>query len=130
MSEHAKQYMAGQIQTTVHRNLEQVTLKIPDTDTQSLQHLVSNSRWDDDPAIMQLQHKVAALLGDKTNGALVLDESGIPKEGSRSVGVARQYSGALAKVDNCQIGVCVYPRSGFRIRHVAKRMVRTSSLLL
>lgn len=105
MSEQAMQYMAGQIQTTVRRNLEQFTLKVPNSNKQSLQHLVSNSPWDDDPAIVQLQHDVAALLGDPTHGALVLDESGIPKEGAHSVGVARQYSGALGKVDNCQIGV-------------------------
>jgi SRSO17 transposase len=105
MSEQAKQYLAGQIQTTVRRNLEQFTLKVPESNKQSLQHLVSNSPWGDDPAIVQLEHDVDVLLGDETEGALVLDESGIPKEGSHSVGVARQYSGALGKVDNCQIGV-------------------------
>ena len=105
MSEQAKQYTAGQIQTTLRRNLEQFTLKVPNSNTQSLQHVVSNSPWDDDPAIVRLQHDVDALLGDQTKAALILDESGIPKEGSHSVGVARQYSGALGKVDNCQIGV-------------------------
>jgi SRSO17 transposase len=37
--------------------------------------------------------------------ALILDESGIPKQGQASVGVARQYCGALGKVDTCQVGV-------------------------
>lgn len=60
MSEQAKQYVAGQIQTTVRRNLEQFTLKVPNSNKQSLQHVVSNSPWDDDPAIVQLQHDVEA----------------------------------------------------------------------
>ena len=42
---------------------------------------------------------------DRVSGALILDESGIPKQGTESVGVARQYCGALGKVDNCQVGV-------------------------
>lgn len=123
MSEQAKQYTAGQIQTTVRRNLEQFTLKVPNSNNQSLQHVVSNSPWDDDPAIVQLQHDVEALLGDKTNGALVLDESGIPKEGSHSVGVARQYSGALGKVDNCQIGVFLaYANPGLGTTLIDRRL--------
>lgn len=42
---------------------------------------------------------------DDVSGALILDESGIPKQGIESVGVAHQYCRALGKVDNCQVGV-------------------------
>lgn len=38
-------------------------------------------------------------------GMLVLDETGFLKKGTKSVGVARQYSGAAGRVENCQIGV-------------------------
>jgi SRSO17 transposase len=53
----------------------------------------------------QLQQDVCHLLGDPVDGALILDESGIQEQGNMSVGVARQYCGALGKVDLCQVGV-------------------------
>ena len=45
------------------------------------------------------------LLGAPTDGALIVDESGIEKQGQMSVGVQRQYCGRLGKVENCQVGV-------------------------
>ncbi len=54
-----------------------------------MQHFISDSPWDDDTCIKKLQ---GGLLGDKDDGALILDESGIPKQGKMSVGVARSFS--------------------------------------
>jgi SRSO17 transposase len=65
--------------------------------------------WDEDDLNRQRVQKMIAeaTLGD---GVLVLDDTGFPKQGKTSVGVARQYSGTLGKVGNCQIAVtCCYP---------------------
>jgi len=55
--------------------------------------------------ITQIQDEVTKLIGDKTNGSIHIDESGVKKSGNSSVGVKRQYCGRLGKVDNCQVGV-------------------------
>src|SRR4029434_1468549 len=51
-------------------------------------------------------------LGD-ADGVVIFDESGFPKKGRESVGVARQYCGSLGKVENCQVGVF----AGYASRH-------------
>jgi len=78
---------------------------VPDCDHQSLQHFISNSRWDEEGVINELQRQVSALIGDPIHGSVHLDESGFLKDGENSVGVKRQYCGRFGKVDNCQVGV-------------------------
>jgi SRSO17 transposase len=51
-----------------------------------------------------LREYVVKHLGDE-DGVLVVDETGLLKKGTKSVGVRRQYSGTAGRVDNCQIGV-------------------------
>lgn len=86
------------------RNCEQIS-KRTDQDSQSLNHFISNSPWDWQPIglrIVQLFIKMlpCSWLGDLS---LSLDESGIPKKGDSSVGVAHQYCGQLGKNANCLI---------------------------
>jgi SRSO17 transposase len=78
---------------------------IPDCNNQSLQHFISDSLWDEQGLIYDIQDRLAELIGDKENGSLQLDESGFPKQGNGSAGVQRQYCGRLGKKENCQIGV-------------------------
>jgi len=69
-----------------------------------LQRFVSESPWPWDAVIEQLQAKAGRLLSS-AEGVFVLDDSGFPQQGKKSVGVARQYCGTLGKVANCQTGV-------------------------
>lgn len=78
---------------------------VPNCDNQSIQHFISNSLWDEQGLIYQIQDDVVNLIGDKENGSLQLDESGFPKQGENSAGVQRQYCGRLGKIENCQVGV-------------------------
>jgi len=69
---------------------------------QQFQHFISNSPWDHAPVVAQIGVDADRLLGGKPDSSLLIDESSFPKQGTRSVGVARQWSGRLGKVDNCQ----------------------------
>src|ERR671939_1165132 len=73
-------------------------------DQQGLQQFVSSSTWAVEPVRERLARKVVAVIAPD---AWVVDDTGFPKDGAASPGVARQYSGTLGKVANCQIGVSV-----------------------
>jgi SRSO17 transposase len=70
---------------------------------QALQQFLSRSPWDEQAVLDNLQAWVATRFG--TAGVLILDDTGFPKQGSHSVGVARQYTGTLGKVASCQVAV-------------------------
>ncbi len=72
-------------------------------DVQALQQFVSQSPWDWRPIRRALAEQMAPFAGHRA--AWLVDDTGFPKKGNGSVGVARQYSGTLGKVGNCQIGV-------------------------
>ena len=55
--------------------------------------------------VAQIAADADRLLGGKATSCLLIDESSFPKQGDRSVGVARQWTGRLGKVDNCQVAV-------------------------
>jgi SRSO17 transposase len=73
---------------------------------QRLQQCVSGSAWADDEVMRRLALKLEEDLPDIE--ALVLDDTGFPKKGKHSVGVARQYSGTLGRTDNCQVAVSLH----------------------
>jgi SRSO17 transposase len=72
---------------------------------QQFQHFISNSPWDHEPVLAQISRDADRLLGGKPTSALIIDESSFAKQGDRSIGVARQWSGRQGKVDNCQVAV-------------------------
>ena len=69
-----------------------------------MQRFLSESPWDDDTVIGRLQEYLGPRL-EHTEAVWVVDGSDFPKQGRKSVGVARQYCGRLGKVANCQAGM-------------------------
>jgi len=74
-------------------------------DHQQLQQFVSSSTWDYGEVRGRLARWAAEFIAPR---AFVVDDTGFPKDGLDSPGVARMYSGTLGKVSNCQIGVSVH----------------------
>jgi SRSO17 transposase len=76
------------------------------TDAQAIQQFVSQSPWD----VALVQERLARKLAKKFQSptAWIIDETSFPKAGSESVGVARQYCGALGKAANCQVAVSLH----------------------
>ena len=73
---------------------------------QSLHHLVADAPWDDQEMLEQMRQQVLpAMQKQGPVVAWIIDDTGFPKQGKHSVGVARQYCGQLGKSDNCQAAV-------------------------
>jgi SRSO17 transposase len=73
---------------------------------QSLHHLVADAPWDDEELLAEVRRQVLPSL--EKHGpvvAWIVDDTGFPKQGRHSVGVARQYCGQIGKHDNCQAAV-------------------------
>src|SRR5256886_2745785 len=92
------------------KNVEAMALRLlgagpgAECHVRALQHFVGEGAWDDDAILAEHQRYVDETLGD-ADGVLIIDGSDVPKQGTHSVGVARQWCGATGKKDNCQAGV-------------------------
>ena len=100
---HLSAFVSGLLGGTERKSVEPIALA-QGVNRRQLQHFVGVSVWDHRPLIEVLQSEVAAELDD-SDGILVIDGSAIPKKGTESVGVTRQWCGRLGKVENCQVGV-------------------------
>ncbi|HET8680601.1 MAG TPA: IS701 family transposase [Micromonosporaceae bacterium] len=100
-----EQYLRGLlVQRADRRNAENLAEAVEGAAPRALQRFLTEAPWPTGPVIDRLQAEVAGRL-EHPEAVLVLDETGFPKQGRKSVGVARQYSGTLGKVGNCQVGV-------------------------
>jgi len=73
---------------------------------QSLHHLVADGPWNDEQMLAQVRREVLPTMQKQGPvAAWIIDDTGFPKQGKQSVGVARQYCGELGKSDNCQAAV-------------------------
>jgi len=102
--ERAAEYVSGLL-VTERGNMQRMEDAIADADEQALQHFLANSAWDEREVVKHVARDVDAVLGGQTDSCLILDESGFPKKGDLSVGVARQWCGQMGKVENCQVAV-------------------------
>src|SRR5918995_5033383 len=79
---------------------------------QSLLHFVGQAPWSDAAVLAKVRDLVLPAI-ERTGPieAWIIDDTGFPKKGRHSVGVARQYCGQLGKQDNCQVAVTLSLRS-------------------
>src|SRR6202049_1526240 len=73
---------------------------------QSLLHFIGEGKWSDEKVLAKVREMVVPQM--QRHGAIeawIIDDTGFPKQGQHSVGVARQYCGQLGKQDNCQVAV-------------------------
>jgi len=99
-------YLRGLLEQGARKSLEPMVARLGgDADYQSLQQFLADSPWDPGLVVQAVAERVVAVIGVQ---AWVLDDTGFPKDGKRSPGVKRQYSGTLGKTGNCQIGVSVH----------------------
>lgn len=97
-------YLRGLMADGRRKSIEPMASRLPDGDEQCLQQFVNQSPWDETRVRERLARQVCEEIEPD---AWVIDDTGFPKFGRHSVGVARQYCGALGKVANCQVGVSV-----------------------
>jgi SRSO17 transposase len=100
----AVEYIRGLLSDTERKNGWQVAERLGDPTPDGVQHLLARADWDADAVRDDLTRYVAEHLGHP-DGVLIVDESGFLKKGTKSAGVARQYSGTAGRIENCQVGV-------------------------
>ena len=101
--QHAQEYIRGLLMDGERKSIEPMADRLPGGDVQALQQFVNQSPWP--------TKEIRSSLARKVEGEFVaepywlVDEVSFPKQGRHSVGVARQYCGALGKTSNCQVAV-------------------------
>jgi SRSO17 transposase len=98
-------YLRGQLLEMDRKSIEPMALALAEGNVQAMQEFISRSPWNDEVILQRHQELVAETLGDRATGTLILDGCDFPKQGTHSVGVARQWCGALGKRANCQASV-------------------------
>lgn len=101
---HAAAYARGLVAEVERKNGWQLAEWAGDAHPRSIERVLDRSVWDADAVVGDVRALVADRLGDPS-GVLAVDETGFLKKGTKSCGVARQYSGTAGRVENCQVGV-------------------------
>jgi SRSO17 transposase len=105
VSEKARQYVSGLMQAGSRKNIYAISEAVPDSDDRNLEQFITHSKWSGRAVLDHVARDADELIGDASEAALLIDESGFAKQGKMSVGASRQYLGRLGKVDNGQVAV-------------------------
>ncbi len=104
--QHGSLYVQGLLLNGERKSVEPLAQRVPGGNVQALQQFVGQSPWAWEPVrrllAQQMEEELLPAAG------WIVDDTGFPKQGQQSVGVARQYSGTLGKVGNCQVAVAVH----------------------
>ena len=106
----ARIYLEGLLANVPRKNGWQLAEQAGDATPKNIQHFLGRAKWDADEVRDDLQQYVVEHLAEK-DGVLIIDETGFLKKGTKSAGVARQYSGTAGRIENSQIGVFLAYRS-------------------
>jgi SRSO17 transposase len=96
-----ERYVTGLLTDLDRKNCDTIAAAVAGTSTERLQHLLTDADWD--PRELDAARVRSLSARSPQGGVLVLDDTSLPKQGKASVGVARQYCGALGKRANCQV---------------------------
>ena len=99
-------YVRGLLQDGERKSIEPMAARMRDGNVQAMQQFVGQSPWQWAEVWARLGRRMTAEL--EPDSAWVMDDTGFPKQGEDSVGVARQYSGTLGKTGNCQVAVSLH----------------------
>ena len=103
----AQLYARGLMESGARKSLEPIVARLGGgpVEYEALQHFLADSPWDPVVVDRAVAERACAVIEPT---AWVLDDTGVPKDGRRSPGVKRQYSGTLGKIGNCQIAVSLH----------------------
>src|SRR3954451_21216946 len=104
-------YLEGLVSAVERKNGWQLAEHLGDARPWRTQRLLSHVQWDEAAARDLCRGYVVEVLADQ-EAVLIVDETGFLKKGTKSAGVARQYSGTAGRIENCQIGVFLAYASG------------------
>jgi SRSO17 transposase len=105
-----KNYCKGLLLPGERKSIEPMAARLDPASVQpmrqSLHHLVAKAPWSDEALLEQVREQVLpAMQKQGPVVAWIVDDTGFPKKGKHSVGVARQYCGQVGKQDNCRVAV-------------------------
>jgi SRSO17 transposase len=105
-----RRYVEGLLSDSRRKSMEAMWARLSEPGSyQALQHFITHAPWDAE----RLWQRLRLVVPERT-GVLILDGTSFPKQGTASVGVARQYCGTLGKIANCQVAVTVALWTGVR----------------
>src|SRR6187200_1998173 len=123
----ARAYCTGLLLPGERKSIEPMAARLDPAHVQakhqSLHHVVAQAEWDDAALLAAVRAQVLPAI--ERHGPVrywIVDDSGFPKQGKHSVGVARQYCGQLGKQDNCQVAVSLSLASRHASLPVAYRL--------